>query len=80
MGDIVDALDTFQESLSNYMNARRAYDTCIKHMQIRLISMKTGNERFPALLETRTTTAKRVRENWVTLKKDMRVAIEYKSF
>ncbi len=80
MADLVDSLGTFQGSLSTYMNARRAYDTMLKEMQARLVSRKTAYERLPSLLETRTETAKKARQDWITLKRDMRVANENKSY
>ena len=80
MNDLEDSLSAFQGSLSTYMNARRAYDDCLKSMQTRLISRATAYERLPALLEARYARAKEVRRDWITLKKDMRVANENKSF
>lgn len=80
MADLEDSLSTFQGSLSTYMNARRAYDSCLKQMQGRIISRQTAYERLPDLLKARTARAKEVRRDWVTLKRDMRVTNENKSF
>ena len=80
MADLEDSLSAFQGSLSTYMNARRVYDNCLKNMQGHLISRKTAFERLPDLLKARTARAKEVRRDWITLKKDMRVANENKSF
>ncbi|KKL75662.1 hypothetical protein LCGC14_2052650 [marine sediment metagenome] len=80
MNDVKLAMEEYHASFTKYMEARRAYDMCIKHVKMRVISITVGNERFPKLLEARTKTADVLRQKWITFKKYMRMANEGKAF
>ena len=80
MSDLKIAIEEHHVSFTNYMEARRAYDTCLKHMQMRVVSKTVAHERLPSLLEARTKTADVLRQKWTELKTYMRIVKNNKSF